>query len=65
MIELHPEIWEREKEKYVLLPYEEFITLRDLIEDAQDLLALRNAKQADTNELGVSLEDMMNRFGMK
>jgi hypothetical protein len=66
MIELHPEVLKRDgKEQFVVLPYEEFVALRDLIEDAEDLLALRYAKQQDTGEPGVSLDEMMRRFGMK
>ena len=65
MIELHPEILKRDgKEQFVVLPYEEFIALQDLIEDAQDLLALRKATEEDTGEPGVSLDEMMRRFGM-
>lgn len=66
MIELHPEVLRRDgKEQFVVLPYEEFVALRELIEDAQDLLALRKAKEEDTGEPGVSPDEMMRRLGMK
>lgn len=65
MIDLHPEVVKRESGQFVILPYEEFISLRDLIEDAQDLLALRKAKEEDTEEPSVGLDEMMRRFGMK
>jgi hypothetical protein len=55
----------RKTGQFVVLPYEEFVSLRDLIEDAQDLLALRKAKEEDTGEPSVSLDEMMQRFGMK
>ena len=65
MIELHPEVLHRDgKEQFVVLPYEEFVALRDLIEDAEDLLALRKAKEEDTGEASVSLDEMLRRFGM-
>ena len=65
MIELHPEVLNRDGKELVMLPYEEFVALRDLIEDAEDLLALRKAREEDTGEPGVSLDEMMRRFGMK
>ena len=66
MIELHPAILKRDgKEQFAVLPYEEYIALRDLIEDAEDVLALRKAKQEDTGEPGIPLEEVMKRFGMK
>jgi hypothetical protein len=65
MIDLHPEVVKRESGQFVILPYEEFISLKDLIEDAQDLLALRKAKEEDTGEPSVGLDEMMRRFGMK
>ena len=66
MIDLHPEILKRDgKEQFAILPYEEFVALRESIEDAQDLLALRKAREEDTGEPGVSLDEMMRRFGMK
>lgn len=66
MIELHPEILKRDgKEQFAILPYEEFVAPRDLIEDAEDVLALRQAKLEDTGEPGIPLEEVMKRFGMK
>jgi hypothetical protein len=65
MVKLHPEILKRDgKEQFVVLPYEEYTAFRDLIEDAEDLLALRKAKEEDAGEPGVSLNEMMRRFGM-
>ena len=66
MIDLHPEVLKRDgKEQFVVLPFEEFVALRDLIEDAEDVLALRQAKEEDDGQPGVSLDEMMRRFGMK
>ena len=65
MIDLHPEILRRDgKEQFVILPYEEYVALRDLIEDAEDVLALRKAKQDDSAEPGVPLDQVMKRFGI-
>ena len=66
MIDLHPEVLKRDgKEQFVVLPFEEFVALRDFIEDAEDVLALRQAKAQDDDEPSVSLDEMMRRFGMK
>lgn len=66
MIDLHPAILKRDgKEQFVVLPYEEYVALRDLIEDAEDVLALRKAKQEDRGEPGIPLDEVMKRFGLK
>ena len=39
MIELHPEIIERDgKKQFVILTYEEFVTVQEALADADDLL---------------------------
>ena len=46
--ELHPQIIEKNGAKEsVVLPYQEFIALREWIEDMEDLLELREAKRAE------------------
>jgi hypothetical protein len=50
-LKLHPSFIERDgKREYAVLPYDEYLKLQALIEDAQDLLALRQAKQEDDGE---------------
>ena len=45
MIELHPSVLERNGEKaFVVLPYEEFLEIREALDDLQDLQDLREAK---------------------
>ena len=47
-IELHPEILHKNgREEFVVLPYEEYVALRAWIDDAEDLLALREAKREE------------------
>ena len=47
MFELHPQILEKEvKREFVVLPYEEFLALQQVLADAQDLIDLREAKNA-------------------
>ncbi|HYO08222.1 MAG TPA: hypothetical protein VER17_04565 [Tepidisphaeraceae bacterium] len=61
---LHPQIIRKDgKEQFVVLPYEEFLAIQERLEDAEDVLALRAAKQADTGEPSLSLDDVERRFG--
>ena len=65
MIELHPEILERNgKDKFVVLPYEEFSALQDLIRDYEDLLDLRSAKREEMDEPSVPLTVVKTEFGL-
>ena len=65
MIEFHPEFIKKNgKNEFVVLPYEEFVTIQELLEDAEDLLLLEQAKREDRGKPGVSLEEMMKRFGL-
>ncbi len=46
MITLHPECLKNEgRNEFVVLPYEEYGALQELLEDAEDVLDLRTAKQ--------------------
>jgi len=50
MITLHPSILERDGEKaFVVLPYEEFLKVREELQDYQDLKDLRAAKAKESN----------------
>ncbi len=65
MIEFHPEFLKKDgKNEFVVLPYEEFVTIQELLEDAEDLLLLEQARREDRGQPGVSLEEMMKRFGI-
>ena len=65
MIEFHPEFLKKDgKNEFVVLPYEEFVTIQELLEDAEDILLLEQAKREDRGKPGVSLEVMMKRFGI-
>ena len=49
MIELHPEIIEKDgKKQFVLLPYEEYLAIEEALADAEDLSALRDGKKRGT-----------------
>ena len=65
MIEFHPEFLKKDgKNEFVVLPYDEFVTIQELLENAEDLLLLEQAKREDRGKPGVSLEEMMKRFGI-
>jgi PHD/YefM family antitoxin component YafN of YafNO toxin-antitoxin module len=65
MIELHPEILKKNgKNEFVVLPYEEFSALREMLEDYEDLLDLRSAKGEEQLEESVSLEDVKREYGL-
>lgn len=65
VIELHPQILSRNgKEEFVVLPYEEFVALQELLGDVEDLLDLRQAKQEEANEPSISLAEVRRRLGL-
>ncbi|MHB8764219.1 MAG: type II toxin-antitoxin system Phd/YefM family antitoxin [Deferrisomatales bacterium] len=58
MIELHPEILRRDgKNQFVVLPYEEFLAVKELLEDLEDLRELRAAKDAEGSIRAITLDD--------
>jgi hypothetical protein len=62
---LHPEYITRGgKKEYAVLPYEEFLALQEEIEQAEDILALREARQENGNAPGISMSEMKNRLGL-
>lgn len=65
MIELHPEILKKNGEnQFVILPYEEFAALRELLIDYEDLLDLRAAKRENLTEPSLPLADVKSEFGL-
>jgi hypothetical protein len=61
---LHPQIVERNGLKEVVLPYSEYVTLREWIEDMEDLLELREAKRAEGSAAGRPLEEIAKELGL-
>ncbi len=65
MIELHPEILVKDGEKqFVILPYEEFAAIQEALADADDLAALRIAKQEEHDAPTVALEQVVDDLGL-
>ena len=65
MIELHPEILKKNgKSEFVILPYEEYQALQELLEDYQDLLDLRDAKIKESCEPSVPFTEVKDQLGL-
>jgi len=65
MIELHPEILEKDgKKQFVILPYEEFAAIQEALADADDLTALRAAKKQEHAAPGIALEKVIEELGL-
>jgi hypothetical protein len=65
MLELHPEILKKNgRNEFVVLPYEEFLELQQLLNDAQDLMDLRDAKKAEGQAPGITLAEARKELGL-
>jgi PHD/YefM family antitoxin component YafN of YafNO toxin-antitoxin module len=65
MIELHPEILRKNgKNEFVVLPYEEFVAIQELLEDAENLPELRRAAAEDPGGPGLSVQDARRELGL-
>jgi len=61
---LHPEILKKDgQNEFVVLPYDEFLKLQELVEDYEDLLELRAAKQDDNHGPSVPFAEVKREFG--
>ena len=65
MIELHPEVLKKNgKNEFVVLPYEEYTALQELIEDYEDLLDLRAAKKEDGSKRSIPFAEVKAELGL-
>jgi len=64
MIELHPEIVVKDEKQFVILPYEEFAAIQEALADAEDLAALRAAKNEEHDAAAVSFEQVIDDLGL-
>lgn len=61
--ELHPEILTKNgKKEFAVLPYEEFLALQEWLEDLEDLVDLRAAKDSEHSAFTVTLAELEQRF---
>ena len=62
---LHPEFLTKNgKREFAVLPYEEFEALQEVLADAQDLIDLREAKEAEGDAPTASLEEVKRELGL-
>ncbi len=65
MIELHPNYISKEgKREYVILPYEEFSLIEQLLQDFEDLRDLRDAKATEANAPTKTLDEVKAKLGI-
>jgi len=65
MIEIHPEILKKKnKKEFAILDYSEYQSLLQYIEDLEDLVDLRKAKEETKDEPSISLEEVKNIIGV-
>ena len=63
MIELHPEILEKDGQpEFAVLPYKEFQAIRELLIDYEDLRDLRMAKSEEADAQTMSLNEVFKRY---
>ena len=56
---IHPQVIEKEgKKEFVVLPYEEFLAIKESLEDFEDLKDLREAKAESSDKSTVKLDDI-------
>ena len=65
MIELHPEIIEKDgKKQFVVLTYEEFLAIEEALADADDLSELRAARKEEHDAPSIPLEQVVEELGL-
>ena len=64
-MKLHPEVLKKNGvNEFVILPYDEFVALQQLLADAQDLVDLREAVAAEKDAPTISLEELKTELGI-
>ncbi len=63
MVALHPNILKRDgREAFAVLPYEEFVRVRDMLEEYDDLKALRSAKSRERKSVATPLREVRKKL---
>ena len=64
-MKLHPEVLKKNGvNEFVILPYDEFVALQQLLAAAQDLVDLREAVAAEKDAPTISLEELKTELGI-
>lgn len=62
---IHPQVIEKEgKKEFVVLPYEEFLSIQEALEDFEDLKELRKEKERSKNKSTMPLEKVARNLGL-
>ncbi|WP_413164245.1 type II toxin-antitoxin system Phd/YefM family antitoxin [Capilliphycus salinus ALCB114379] len=64
MIQLNPKFLSKNGKEYVVLPYEEFVKIQELLEDLEDLQDLRTVKKEEKDSPSVSLDEVKQMFNL-
>jgi len=63
---LNPQVIEKDgKKEFVVLPYEEFLAIKEALEDYEDLKDLREAKEESMNEASIPLDKVIADLNLK
>jgi hypothetical protein len=64
-IELHPEFLTSNGERqFAVLPYAEYLALREFLEDVEDLFDLREARESDKGDRSLSIDNAERELGL-
>ena len=64
-VDLHPEFLTKNGEReYAVLPYPEFVALKEWLEDVEDILDLREARESDDDSSSLTLEEVKQELGI-
>jgi hypothetical protein len=65
LLDLHPNYLEKDgKKEFVVLSIDEFAKIEDLLDDYEDLIDLRKAKEKEKNKSTKSLSDVKKELGL-
>ena len=64
-IELHPEFLRKNGEpEFAVLPYAEYRALEEWLEDVEDILDLREAREEDAGQSNFTIEEVRKELGI-
>jgi hypothetical protein len=65
MFNLNPELITKDgKPMFAVIPYEQFLAIKEMLEDLQDLKDLRLAKQEAQSQPAIALNDVKQLLGL-
>ena len=65
MLPLHPNILEKNGVKeFAVLPFDEYLALKEELQNYEDLKNLKEAKSLEENHVGMNLNDAKKEWGL-